>query len=172
MILRQGPSESRDHFTAETILTKALLTYKWKIPILSLATPGHWEGKWYKNSSPRPHFLHVVLSKRPICTFCFSVQWPVNILVAAIGPLSSLSKTLHRRSLSTSHQVQQPMLVCLSLHHSLISSLSAHGETAILYRSDRKLGGSQSQSRHCEGEEISWLCWELNPYSSVVQPVV
>jgi hypothetical protein len=136
---------------------------------------------WYKNSSPHPHFPHLVLSKRPvICMSYFSIQWLVNILVPAYGPLGSLSKTL-QRSLSASHPVQQTMFVCLSLHRSLISvyqhffflwrnsplsglSLGlligfrnlfrhTHGQTKI-YQSGRKLGGSQSQSRHCGGKAL------------------
>jgi hypothetical protein len=35
----------------------------------------------------------------------------------------------------------------------------------------RKLGEPEGQYEHCGEENISYLCWESNPNSSVVQPV-
>jgi hypothetical protein len=66
----------------------------------------------------------------------------------SVGSLFSAFKV----GFCASHLVEQPMLVCLFLYHSIISSLSAHGEVEIK-SSDMMLGRPQSQSRYCKGEQ-------------------
>jgi hypothetical protein len=42
--------------------------------------PSRWitvsQSTWWQNSSSCPHFLHVVLSARPMCRCLFLAQWP------------------------------------------------------------------------------------------------